>query len=75
VDPLFGEQIKKYELAGGSIVNVVHYACLKAIERNKNKEKISSIDDWNDRSLLVHTYDVLHGIRVELNKYGKPFIN
>ena len=75
VDPLFGDQIKKYELAGGSIVNVVHYACLKAIERNKKMEEISSIDEWNNGSLLVHTYDVLHGIRVELNKYGKPFIN
>lgn len=27
------ESIKKYELTGGSIVNVVHYACLKAVER------------------------------------------
>ena len=27
------EEIKKYELTGGSIINVVHYACLKAVER------------------------------------------
>jgi hypothetical protein len=75
VDDKFGEQIKKYELAGGSIVNVVHYACLKAIERNKIKEENLTIDTWDDENLLVHTSDVLHGIQVELNKYGKPFIS
>lgn len=25
--------VKKYELSGGSIMNVVHYACIKAVER------------------------------------------
>lgn len=75
IEEQFGEQIKKYELAGGSIVNVVHYACLKAIERNISQEDVSSISALNDQNLLVHTSDVLHGIRVELNKYGKPFIN
>ncbi|WP_431214056.1 ATP-binding protein [Puia sp. P3] len=30
------EVVKKYELAGGSIINVVHYASLKAVERSVN---------------------------------------
>src|ERR1700754_1209110 len=30
------DAVKKYELAGGSIINVVHYASLKAVERSAN---------------------------------------
>lgn len=31
-DKLF-DIVKRYELSGGSIINVVHYACLKSVER------------------------------------------
>lgn len=60
------ELVKKYELAGGSIINVVHYASLKAVERNaagKNKNS----------PLTIYLSDVQKGIQVELNKHGKPF--
>ncbi|MBS1663827.1 MAG: ATP-binding protein [Bacteroidetes bacterium] len=56
------EEVKKYELAGGSIINVVHYASLKALERNTQKP------------LAIHLADVQKGIQIELNKQGKPFV-
>lgn len=48
----------KYELAGGNIINVVQYACLKAIERG-NK--------------TVNEVDVEIGIKREFEKNGKVF--
>ncbi len=51
----------RFELAGGSIINVVHYACLKSIARSSNKE------------ILLE--DVLSGIRKEVEKEGKVFKN
>lgn len=50
--------VKRVELTGGSINNVVQYACLKAIEKN-------------DTAICLD--DVLNGIRRELHKEGKPF--
>jgi len=55
------EIVKKYELAGGSIINVVHYASLKAVERNMNGHP------------TIYLSDVHKGIQIELNKHGKPF--
>ena len=55
------EIVKKYELAGGSIINVVHYAALKAVERNANHQPV------------IYLSDVHKGIQIELNKHGKPF--
>jgi hypothetical protein len=52
------EQVKKYELSGGNIINIVQYACLKALEHNNSK---ISLDD------------VLNGIKREMHKEGKPF--
>jgi len=57
------EMIKRYELAGGSILNVVHYACLKAIEKHTDdREKLG-----------IYINDVLDGIKREFVKEGKPF--
>lgn len=47
---------RDYELAGGSILNVLRYACLKAVSRKP----------WEVRS-----GDLIHGIRRELQKEGK----
>jgi AAA+ superfamily predicted ATPase len=47
---------RDYELAGGSILNVLRYACLKAVSRKP----------WEVRSV-----DLIHGIRRELQKEGK----
>lgn len=73
------DMVKKYELAGGSIINAVHYASLKAIERQngidiKSNGKINGDDSMQEiLPLVVYMPDVLQGIRKELTKEGKPF--
>ena len=55
------EMLGKFELAGGSIINVVHHACLKMLA--KGPERIILLED------------VLQGIRREVEKEGKVFKN
>ena len=45
-----------YELSGGSIINVLRYACLKAIVRNPPE---------------IRAQDLFEGVRKELHKEGK----
>lgn len=52
------EVAARYELAGGSIINVVQYACLKSLQRASNK---------------IRMEDVLQGIRREIEKDGRLF--
>ncbi len=52
------ELVKKYELSGGNIINIVQYSCLKALEKQYNE---------------IHLNDVLNGIKREMHKEGKPF--
>lgn len=52
------ELAARYELAGGSIINAVQYACLKTIDRGSTEIQFS---------------DVVHGIKRELEKNGKLF--
>lgn len=52
------ELVKKYELSGGNIINIVQYACLKSLENGKNEISLN---------------DVLNGIKREMHKEGKPF--
>lgn len=47
---------EKYELAGGSIINVVQYASLMALNRHEN---------------VIRQNDILEGIRKEFRKDGK----
>jgi len=47
---------EKFELAGGSIINVVKYASLMALHRNEN---------------IIRQADLLEGIKKELRKEGK----
>lgn len=54
------ELATRYKLTGGNIINVVHYASLKAISRNK---KVISLES------------VLQGIKREVEKEGKVFSN
>jgi len=54
------EMVKRYELSGGSIINVVQYACLKAIEKEEG---------------FIYLEDVVVGIKREMHKEGKPFTN
>lgn len=52
------ELVKKYELSGGNIINIVQYSCLKALEKKQNE---------------IFLDDVLNGIKREMHKEGKPF--
>jgi hypothetical protein len=61
------ELVKKYEMAGGSIINVVHYASLKALERRNGH------DAGTNEKLTIYLNDVLQGIQKEMMKEGKPF--
>ena len=49
--------VKKYELSGGSIMNVIQYACLKAVERqDENVKSVASkemVAEGNQVPLLV----------------------
>jgi hypothetical protein len=79
------DAVKKYELAGGSIINVVHYASLKAVERSANGSATASSNGnptpssngsaANGASAppIIYLSDVHKGIQIELNKHGKPF--
>ncbi|EOR94495.1 Cell division protein FtsH [Arcticibacter svalbardensis MN12-7] len=46
----------KYELAGGSIINIVQYASLMALHRNEN---------------IIRARDIMEGIKKEFRKEGK----
>ncbi|HEY4289312.1 MAG TPA: ATP-binding protein [Puia sp.] len=67
------DAVKKYELAGGSIINVVHYASLKAVERSANGAVPAAAAASNGSAPIIYLSDVHKGIQIELNKHGKPF--
>ena len=50
--------VKQYDLSGGSIVNIVQYACLKTLEKGNT---------------AIFLEDVVAGIKKEMHKEGKPF--
>jgi len=58
-------QVKKYELTGGNIINVVHYAGIQAVKR-RNEQSDST-------KLIFYLDDVTEGIKREMIKEGKPF--
>jgi SpoVK/Ycf46/Vps4 family AAA+-type ATPase len=51
-----GQMAQDYELSGGSIINVLRYACLQAVTR---------------RPQIIFAQDMLYGVRKELHKDGK----
>jgi SpoVK/Ycf46/Vps4 family AAA+-type ATPase len=79
------EAVKKYELSGGNIINVVHYAGIKAVEalhhdtENKRRTLVTPADENEQASdnestpLTIYLSDILDGIKRELLKEGKPF--
>jgi DNA polymerase III delta prime subunit len=81
------ETVKKYELTGGNIINIVHYASIKAVEAlyEKEKEQQDLVSEHAERhrrhrydtntrpKLIIYLSDVLDGIKRELIKEGKPF--
>jgi adenylate kinase family enzyme len=52
----FRKLAQDYELSGGSIINVLRYACLQAVVRRPRE---------------IITQDLLHGVKKELDKEGK----
>ncbi len=58
------DKMKKYELTGGNIINVIHYAGIQAVKRHETTEPAR---------LRFHPDDIIEGIRREMNKEGKPF--
>lgn len=70
-----GDYVKKHELAGGSIINAVHYASIKAIERRETSERSGIVNGHNGNiPLSIYLEDILQGIKREMNKEGKPFL-
>jgi hypothetical protein len=81
------DQIKKYELTGGNIINVVHFAGIQAVRRREELLKAERAfstpcgDDWVDsephqetsEKLKFYMDDIIEGIRKEMIKEGKPF--
>lgn len=51
-----GRLARDYELSGGSIINVLRYACLRAVVRDPRE---------------IIAQDLLHGVKRELDKEGK----
>ena len=71
--------VKRYEMSGGNIINVVHYAGIKAVEKiNSDEEQQRMVYDnlaenENEKKLIFYLSDVMNGIKRELTKEGKPF--
>ena len=71
--------VKRYEMSGGNIINVVHYAGIKAVEKiNSDEEQQRMVYDnlaenENEKKLIFFLSDVMNGIKRELTKEGKPF--
>jgi len=63
------EVVKPYELSGGNIVNIVHYAGIKGMKRQRELTP----DLGEEAPLTIYLPDVLDGIRHELMKSGIPF--
>ncbi len=69
--------VKKYELSGGSIMNIIHYASLKAVEKLDRYRDIDNTPAHGNGTqgelLRIYLTDILDGIRKEMIKEGKPF--
>ncbi len=57
-------EVKKYKLTGGNIINSVHFAGIQALKRRSESDS---------GKLLFYLEDVKDGIRKEMTKEGKPF--
>lgn len=65
-----GNAFKKFELSGGSIINVVHYAGIKAEQRyHLNKKTIPALagsqeeDPCEDKRFIIYLSDIREGIK------------
>jgi AAA+ superfamily predicted ATPase len=70
-DAEFGDihdRVKKYELTGGNIVNVIHFASIRAVQKRSEQKKAD-----RSKKLQLHLEDVVEGIKREYIKEGRPF--
>ncbi len=80
------ESVKKYEMAGGSIMNVASYAGIAAVRHFRSQSEQRPPDETDSSAnedrpypgnskpvLTVFLSDILAGIRREMIKEGKPF--
>ncbi len=79
------ELVKKYELTGGNIINVIHFAGIQAVEKRQNLSDnnlesnsgngadLTHVNETGAGKLKLYLDDVLEGIRREYIKEGKPF--
>lgn len=71
--------VKRYEMSGGNIINVVHYAGIKAVEKINSDEEQQRViydnlaENESEKKLIFYCSDVMNGIKRELTKEGKPF--
>jgi SpoVK/Ycf46/Vps4 family AAA+-type ATPase len=77
-------QVKRYEISGGNIINTVHYAGIQAVRRNSSAlhnlevlhlNGLNGIDteEPHEKRLIFYLEDIIEGIRREMIKEGKPF--
>ncbi|PWT98796.1 MAG: hypothetical protein C5B52_11690, partial [Bacteroidetes bacterium] len=81
------DQVKKYELTGGNIINVIHFAGIRAVRRkeesvkkqvlvtesNGNGTEHHEMSAENPDRLKFYLEDIVEGIKREMIKEGKPF--
>ena len=81
-EPDLIQQVKHYQLSGGSILNIVHYASLKGAKRMEEdapadekgkKPKKPAKRKGAAEALTIYLPDVIQGIRLELSKDNIPF--
>ena len=77
-------QVKRYEISGGNIINTIHYAGIQAVRRNASAVRKAELLQLNGSNgvdleepqgnrLVFYLEDVIEGIRREMIKEGKPF--
>jgi len=66
--------LRRYELSGANIMNVVHYASLKGAERAGDAGDGADAADPGKDHLCIYLSDLLAGIRKELAKENRPFV-
>ncbi|MFT3910816.1 MAG: ATP-binding protein [Ferruginibacter sp.] len=65
------DAVKDFELTGGNINNIMHYACLKAYQRRiESPVRLNCHEQAS--FLIIYLEDILNGIKRELTKEGKP---
>ena len=58
-------EVKKYKLTGGNIINAIHFAGIQALKKRE--------EPHDSEKLIFYLEDVTDGIRKEMAKEGKPF--